>query len=173
MSVQHELAALDTVSRDGELESWSLIPPTPSSFPSPLPPPSIGLHTWPTKLCCSGQGNFSHSLQAHIGVWFYLLAAVVVAPTWKLILSLLTTARFFVDASSEAFSELCSFPLQTHRPWLLSLKQAVVLLNCILNEDSGIAKAYNQWESVNLWSLSPLPHSSISSILLLMNSTHS
>lgn len=82
--------------------------------------------------------------------------------------------RFFVDASSEVFSELCSFPLPTQWPWLLSLKQAMDLLNCICNEDSGIAKAYNRWESMSsVSSFPPAQRGTISSLLVMMNSTHS
>lgn len=173
MSVKHKLPALDSVSRDGELKSNSTLPFHFLFSLSPSPP-STGLPTWPTKLCCLGRSRFSHriSLPTHIGVWFYLLAAVVVAPTWNLALAF-NNPGFFADASSEAFLELCSFPLPTQWPWLLSLKQAVDLLNCIFNEDSGIARACARWESVNLWFFPPAKQGTISPLLLLMNSTHS
>lgn len=175
MSVKHKLLTLNSVSRDGELKSNSTLL-FHSLFSLSPPPPSIGLLAWPTKLCCLGRSKFSHriSLLTHIGVWFYLLAAVVVAPTWKLILAF-NNPGFFVDASFEAFLKLCSFPLPTQRPWLLSLKQAVGLLNCIFKFlRTVVLPKFKSNGSPSICDFFPHPakQGTISSLLLLMNSTH-
>lgn len=76
---------------------------------------------------------------------FYLLAVVVVAPTWRLRLHL-TTQLFFTDLSSEGILELYSFPPPAPRPWLLSLKQAVALFYSLWKKESGTGEVYIQWE---------------------------
>ena len=155
--LKHELLALDSVSRDGELRSNSTLPfwfLFSLSPPPPPPSPYTGLPTWPTKICCVGRSEFSHriSLLTHIGVWFYLLAAVVVTPTWKLILAF-NNPGFFVDASSEAFfGALLHFLSQSRGLDCCHLSRLWVLLYCICSEDSGFAKAYAQWDPVNLQS---------------------
>lgn len=133
MGIKHKLLARDTVSREGAL-----------TFNTTFPLLFFSLY-WPTKLGCLSWSNFSHRtrLLTHIGLRFYLLAAAVVAPTWKLVLAF-NSPGFLLMYSQRLFWSTAHF-----------LSKPTGLDCCCLNKPC-VCWIVDAVKTVPSWSLRPM-----------------